>query len=112
MILRRLSTSIHRQDWFTVLVEIVIVVVGVFLGIRASNWNAASLLKFSMHSDDIYSLETDIEEIQLSRSIKSPLGRVAAAYYWVFGTAARDTQRATNETIGVLQQIEEQLDEQ
>lgn len=41
MILRHLSTSIRSQDWFTVLVEVVIVVVGVFLGIQVSNWNEA-----------------------------------------------------------------------
>lgn len=39
MIIRSLSVSIRRQDWFTVLVEIVIVVVGVFLGIQVSEWS-------------------------------------------------------------------------
>jgi len=39
VILRRLSDSLRNQDWATVLIEIVIVVVGVFLGIQASNWN-------------------------------------------------------------------------
>lgn len=39
MIIRSLSDSIRRQDWFTVLVEIVIVVVGVFLGIQVSEWS-------------------------------------------------------------------------
>lgn len=39
MILRRLSNSLRNQDWFTVLIEIVIVFVGVFIGIEVSNWN-------------------------------------------------------------------------
>jgi hypothetical protein len=41
MILRRLAKSLRRQDWFTVTLEIVIVVLGVFIGIQVSNWNDA-----------------------------------------------------------------------
>ena len=41
MILRRLTNAFRKQDWFTVLVEIMIVVLGVFLGIQVSNWNEA-----------------------------------------------------------------------
>ena len=41
MILQRLATSIRKQDWFTVLIETLIVVLGVFLGIQLGNWNAA-----------------------------------------------------------------------
>lgn len=41
MILQRLATSIRRQDWFTVAIETLIVVLGVFLGIQLGNWNEA-----------------------------------------------------------------------
>lgn len=41
MILRRIATAFRRQDWVTVLVEILIVVLGVFLGIQLGNWNEA-----------------------------------------------------------------------
>lgn len=41
MILRRLSTAVREQDWFTVLVETLIVVFGVFIGLQVNNWNAA-----------------------------------------------------------------------
>jgi hypothetical protein len=41
MILRRLSTAVRKQDWFTVLIETLIVVLGVFLGIQLGNWNEA-----------------------------------------------------------------------
>ena len=40
MILRRLATSIRKQDWFAVLIETTIVVFGVYLGIQFGNWNA------------------------------------------------------------------------
>ena len=41
MILRRLATSIRKQDWFTVFIETLIVVLGVFLGLQVNNWNEA-----------------------------------------------------------------------
>ncbi len=40
MILRRLATSIRKQDWFTVVIETLIVVFGVYLGIQLGNWNS------------------------------------------------------------------------
>lgn len=41
MILRRLAQSIRKQDWFAVVIETLIVVMGVFLGIQLGNWNEA-----------------------------------------------------------------------
>ena len=41
MILRRLTTAFRKQDWFTVGVETLIVVFGVFIGLQVNNWNAA-----------------------------------------------------------------------
>jgi hypothetical protein len=38
MILSRLTNAIRRQDWFTVLTELVIVVLGIFLGLQANEW--------------------------------------------------------------------------
>ncbi|MEQ9314754.1 MAG: hypothetical protein RLN72_02820 [Henriciella sp.] len=38
MILQRIATSIRTQDWFTVLIETLIVVLGVFLGLQAQQW--------------------------------------------------------------------------
>ncbi len=41
MILRRLADGIRQQDWFTVVVEVLIVVVGIFLGLQVDDWNEA-----------------------------------------------------------------------
>ncbi len=41
MILRRLADAFRRQDWFTVAVETLIVVFGVFIGLQVNNWNEA-----------------------------------------------------------------------
>ena len=40
MILRRLATSIRKQDWFAVIIETSIVVFGVYLGVQLGNWNS------------------------------------------------------------------------
>ena len=41
MILRRVREHVTHHNWFAVLVDFIIVVVGVFVGIQASNWNQA-----------------------------------------------------------------------
>jgi hypothetical protein len=41
VILRRASEALRNQDWFTVAVEFLIVVLGVFLGLQVNNWNEA-----------------------------------------------------------------------
>ena len=43
MILRRLTEALRRQDWSTVAVEIIIVILGVFIGIQVANWNDARI---------------------------------------------------------------------
>jgi hypothetical protein len=41
MILRRFSEAIAQKDWFTVTIELVILVVGIFLGLQVDDWNEA-----------------------------------------------------------------------
>ena len=43
MILRRLREHVSNHNWFAVTIDFVIVVVGVFVGIQASNWNQARI---------------------------------------------------------------------
>lgn len=45
MILRRLTANLRRQDWTAVAIELVIVVLGVFIGMQVSNWNAARVAR-------------------------------------------------------------------
>lgn len=40
MMLRRLTQSLKEQNWTAITIEFVLLVVGVFLGIQVSNWNA------------------------------------------------------------------------
>jgi hypothetical protein len=39
MILRRLAEAIREQNWFTAVLEILIVVVGLFIGLQLDDWN-------------------------------------------------------------------------
>jgi len=39
MIIRRIADALRTQNWFTVIIEILIVVLGVFIGIQVANWN-------------------------------------------------------------------------
>ena len=41
MILRRMTESLRSQNWTSVAIELGILVVGVFIGIEAANWNQA-----------------------------------------------------------------------
>ena len=41
MILRRVIQHVRKQEWTAIWIDLVIVVVGVFIGIQVSNWNAA-----------------------------------------------------------------------
>ena len=39
MILNRIGTAIKRQDWFVVLIELMIVVAGIYIGLQVDDWN-------------------------------------------------------------------------
>ena len=41
MILRRIIAHFRKQEWTAIVIDFVIVVVGVFIGMQVSNWNAA-----------------------------------------------------------------------
>ena len=41
MLLRRIKQHVANENWFAVIVDFVIVVVGVYVGIEVSNWNEA-----------------------------------------------------------------------
>ena len=39
MILRKLAAAMKEQNWVTVVLEILIVVVGIFVGLQVDGWN-------------------------------------------------------------------------
>ena len=40
MILRRIIAHLRKQEWTAIAIDFVIVVVGVFVGMQVTNWNA------------------------------------------------------------------------
>ncbi|MFN0023862.1 MAG: hypothetical protein ACKVS5_08180 [Parvularculaceae bacterium] len=67
MILRRLTEAFRRQDWFTVFVETMIVVLGVFLGLQVNNWNAARSER-AKEAFAIAALRSDFQALDFSVS--------------------------------------------
>jgi hypothetical protein len=45
MIYKRVAARLRAQDWFAITIELMIVIVGVFIGTQVSNWNADRLQK-------------------------------------------------------------------
>lgn len=68
MVIRRLPQHVADQNWFAVLIDIVVVVIGVFLGIQASNWNAARIERGETRTyralivDDLKANEAELDE--------------------------------------------------
>lgn len=70
MLLRRLATAIRRQDWFTIIIEFVIVVAGIFVGLQVTEWNEQRQLRerelnyLVRLAEDVDAMRTEIAEIQ------------------------------------------------
>lgn len=61
MILRRITSAFRRQDWFAVGIETLIVVLGVFLGLQANNWNEARLERAELNQQ-LIGLRRELED--------------------------------------------------
>ena len=46
MLLRRITAHVKDQNWFAVLIDFFIVVIGVFMGVQVSNWNDTRTNKY------------------------------------------------------------------
>ena len=63
MILRRLADAIREQNWFTVVLELAIVVIGILIGLQMDDWNQRRLERES----DRRALALFVDELQLMR---------------------------------------------
>ncbi len=61
MILRRVIAHFRKQEWTAIAIDFLIVVVGVFVGIQVSNWNAARA-DARLGADYVKRLIRDLEE--------------------------------------------------
>lgn len=76
MILRRLARAIREQNWFSVVLEVVIVVVGIFIGLQVDEWNQRRLERES----DQRALALFVDELQLMLSEASDDQRIATEF--------------------------------
>lgn len=115
MILQRISTALRKQDWVTVVIETLIVVLGVFLGLQLGNWNEARAAD-QRRDEIIQALATDLEDavyvqeekqaFEINRGLEAweagfQRGEHPAPYY--FRIEGADT---APDTWGVLQQMD------
>ena len=61
MLLRSVIKHVKDQNWFAVFLDFLIVVVGVFIGIQANDWNAQRVEQ-SLEQDYLERLREDVEE--------------------------------------------------
>ncbi|MEO8810045.1 MAG: hypothetical protein ABI386_07360 [Rhodanobacter sp.] len=61
MFLRRVTANFRKQDWTAVVVELAVVVVGVFIGMQVTNWNDARIER-SQEKSLLLQLHQDFEE--------------------------------------------------
>lgn len=59
MVLRRLAEALRGQNWFMVVLEILIVVVGIFIGLQANDWNQARIDR-AVEARYLERLQTDL----------------------------------------------------
>lgn len=62
MILRRLADALRKQDWIAVVLEILIVVVGIFIGLQVNNWNEDRKAKV----EEVDYLKRIIDDLEIS----------------------------------------------
>lgn len=68
MVIRRIRESAAKQNWFAVALDLMILVLGVFLGLQANNWNQSRLERQQEESyrtrliEDLRTNETDLQQ--------------------------------------------------
>lgn len=97
MVLRRFRSHVAEHNWFAVAIDFLIVVMGVFVGIQASNWNQARL-------DSAQGREYRAMLVEDLRSNQQNLALRKHYYTWVRSEALK--------TLGALDRPETDLDAQ
>lgn len=98
MILRRITDAFRKQDWFTVLIETLIVVFGVFIGLQVNNWNEARQHRIEAETSRerlIADLRADLDAFAVRRQWYE---EVVAAALRVDGALRSDPPETTEET--------------
>ena len=89
MILRSVVGHLGRQDWTAVAIELVVVVLGVFIGLQASNWNEQ--------------WEIDAKAAHFAESLKADMRAEAWGYEYqihYYGNVLSNAERAVDALAG------------
>lgn len=95
MIIRRMADAIRDQNWFTVIVEILIVVIGIFLGLQVTEWSEAR----GDRADEqryLAELKTDLGYAlqEIDETMKNAQLRVAAGAFVFEGSGRLETSES------------------
>ena len=104
MILRRLAEGIKNQDWFVVMVEIMIVVVGIFIGLQVDDWNEDRKER-AEEQNILENLRNEVSNnIESYRTNSEALEAEQALYvsYYDYLTGARNGRPDKEDLLGVL----------
>lgn len=74
LLLRRISKHVKDQNWFAVVLDFFIVVIGVFIGIQVANWNTARANK----ADDLNYMQRLHDEIVTGESANLSISKELA----------------------------------
>lgn len=83
MILRRMAEAIRTQNWFTVIVEILIVVIGVFIGLQVQQW-ADERARIKQEATYMQRLHNEVIDL---RSARQDVLQTRAKWHDNMGTA-------------------------
>jgi hypothetical protein len=95
MILRRVIQHVKKQEWTAIWIDLVIVVVGVFIGIQVANWNdeRRDLIREKAYLEDVAAeLDKSIQSIE--HSIKRSQQRIALNELLIRAAADPEVVRA------------------
>ena len=99
MIVRRLTKNLQAQNWTAVAIDFLIVVIGVFVGVQASNWNQTRLDKDETQHL-LKRIEPEIDQILTfaanARDYYATSGRYAQA---AFAAWAGDSKVSDNDFV-------------
>ena len=82
MILSRMGTALRNQSWLTLVLELVVVMIGIFLGLQADSWNEARndrVLEQQYLASLKADFQADIDELEASIALaksRAQLGRL------------------------------------
>jgi len=87
MILRRLAQQLREQNWIAIFIEFVLLVLGVFLGIQAANWNEARVER-ELVRGHLSEIAQDLRRhLDFAEDLESSARMRIAAVDWVYQQA-------------------------